>query len=89
MYTMKYKKALLGNSFNNPINKNFIMVAPQELHETSCGPKSTKFTVIRRVKAGKGNFRHAIVKTLGDEYTPHVRKFKKMMQVNNYAPTSL
>ena len=86
---MNYKKALLAKAFNKPKNVDFIMVAPQELRETSCGPKSTKFTIIRRVKARKSNFQHAIVKTIGDEYIPHVRKFTKLMQVYNYAPTSL
>ena len=58
------------------------MVAPEELHETSCDPKTKRFTVIRRVKDRKSN-------VLKDENIPHVKIVDKKLTVINYAPTSL
>ena len=89
MYTINYKKALLGKLFSELNNVDFVMVAPQEIHETSCDPKNIEFKVIRQAKARKSTVRHAIIRKIEDENIPHVIKFEKKMQVNNYAPNSL
>ena len=86
---MYYKEALLARACHKLNNVDFIMVAPQELYETSCDPKTKRFTVIRRGNDRKSNVLKAVIKKMEDENIPHVKIVDKKLTVINYTPTSL
>ena len=83
---MNYRKALLSPMLKKHNNVDFVVVAPQGNHETSCDPKCKEFTIFKYIE--KREITTSIIEIKKDEYILYMTNIGENLQVFNYKPTS-